>query len=127
MPFCNDAFMKRMVILGCRLRNELPMARTYSFHAFPLELQMGERLMSPRTVMLNAFRRFLCFSRVRSKDAVCAVSEAFSLYSSLVFLFISRKRTMFSIYFRLKRTLCHSFLHEMHICTSPWHKRILEV
>jgi len=78
MPFCNDAFMKRMVIRNCRRRNELPMARTHSFHAFPLELQMGERLMSPRTVMLNAFRRFVRFSRARSKDVLagsCACAK----------------------------------------------------
>jgi hypothetical protein len=47
MPFCNDACMKRMTIRGCRRKNELAMARTYSFHAFPLKLRMRERLMSP--------------------------------------------------------------------------------
>jgi hypothetical protein len=60
MPFCNDAFMKRMVIRDCRRRNELPMTRTCSFHAFPLELQMGERLMSPRRwlVLIIRFSRW---------------------------------------------------------------------
>jgi hypothetical protein len=28
--------------------SELAIARAYSFHAIPLKLQMGERLMSPR-------------------------------------------------------------------------------
>lgn len=55
MPFCSDACMKRMVIRGCRRRNELPMTRTYSFHAFPLKFQMGERLMSPRMWMKTEF------------------------------------------------------------------------
>lgn len=50
MPLWNDACMKRMMFIGFSLKNELPMARLYSFHAFPLKFQMGERLMSPRNV-----------------------------------------------------------------------------
>jgi len=69
MPFCSDACMMRMVIRGCGRRNELPMARTYSFHAFPLKFRMGERLMSPRTVIrvrvypcarLLGIEKFIC-------------------------------------------------------------------
>ena len=50
MPLWNDAHIKRMMFIGFSRKNELPMARLYSFHAFPLKFQMGERLMSPRNV-----------------------------------------------------------------------------
>ena len=40
---------------GHRRKNELAMARTYGFHAFPLEWQMRERLMSPRRSPLSSF------------------------------------------------------------------------
>lgn len=50
MPLWNDAYIKRVMFMGFSLKNELPMARLYSFHALPLKFQMGERLMSPRNV-----------------------------------------------------------------------------
>ena len=44
MPLWNDAHIKRMMFIGFSRKNELPMARLYSFHAFPLKFQRGKGL-----------------------------------------------------------------------------------
>jgi len=48
MPLLNDVCMKLTELGALGQMSELAIARAYSFHAIPLKLQMGERLMSPR-------------------------------------------------------------------------------
>lgn len=78
MPLWNDACMKRMMFIGFSLKNELPMARLYSFHAFPLKFQMGERLMSPRNVgvvfcMSAMFPVLILMHRLERESARCQI------------------------------------------------------
>jgi hypothetical protein len=79
MPFQNDACMKRMMFIGFSLKKELAMARTYSFHAIPLKLQMGERLMSPTTSFLVT-ERCLVYHRSGLCFEVPIFNKVFELF-----------------------------------------------